>query len=301
MIWRVADNAFGVATGYDPIGLVRQNGRDAWDAASSPTAPRTMTSPWLDGTASNLAVRAIGPAGDVMRAYFDVRGPGVLVDPYAIDLAGPVEVAASQSTSFSLPVMNTGEADDTFAFELAELPAGWTTSTSTQTLAAGATSSASLQVTPAPNAPLGVYTIAVRGTSTSDPSVTTSATFQVRVIDVTPPAVTVSLSPDRLEPPNHKLIPITATVSATDDYDPNVTVKLVSVTSSELDDGLGDGDTPGDIAGADVGTDDRSFELRAERGGSGAGRVYTVVYRATDASGNAAEATATVRVPHKGK
>jgi M6 family metalloprotease-like protein len=297
-IWRVADNAFGVATGYDPIGLVQQSGLDAWAADAFTNAPRTMTSPWLDGTASPLAVRAIGPRGDVMRAYFDVRGPGILVDPYAIDLAGPVDVAASQSTSFSLPVMNTGEADDTFTFELADLPAGWTTSTSTQTLAPGATSSASLQVTPAPNAPLGVYTIAVRGTSTGDPAVTASATFRVRVIDVTPPSVTVSLSPDRLEPPNHELIPIAATVTATDDYDPNVALKLVSVTSSELDNGLGDGDTTGDIAGAEVGTDDRAFELRAERSGMGAGRVYTVVYRATDSSGNAAEATATVRVPH---
>ena len=300
VIWRVADKAFGVDTGYDPIALVRQNGRDAWSADSSPTALRTMTAPWLDGTASNLAVRAIGPAGDVMRAYFDVRGPGVLVDPYAINLAGPVDVAASRSTSFSLPMQNTGEAADTFTFELAELPAGWTTSTSTQTLAPGAPSSASLQVTPAPNAPLGVYTIAMRGTSTTDPGVTTSATFQVRVIDVIAPVVSVSLSPDVLDAPNHKLVQVAATVTATDDYDPNVSVKLVSVSSSEPDDGLGDGDTAGDIAGAVVGTDDRSFELRAERSGSGPGRIYTVVYLATDASGNTALATATVRVPRSG-
>lgn len=296
-IWRVAENAFGVATGYDPIGLVRQEGRTAWDGGFSPTAPRTMTSPWLDGSASNLAIRAISPAGDVMRAYFDVRGAGILVDPYAIDLAGPVEVAASRSTSFSLPVMNTGEAADTFTFELAELPAGWTTSTSVQTLAAGASSAASLQVTPAPNAPLGVYTIAVRGTSTTDPGVTTSATFRVRVIDVTPPAIAISLSPDVLDTPNHELVSIVATVTATDDYDPNAAVELVTVTSDEPDNGLGDGDTDGDIAGVDTGTDDRAFELRAERSGLGDGRVYTVVYRATDASGNSSEATATVRVP----
>lgn len=297
VIWRVADNAFGVATGYPPIALTRQDGRPAWDGGFTATAPRTMTAPWLDGTTSSLAIRAIGPAGETMRAYFDVVGPGILVDPYAIDLAGPVEVAGGRSTSFSLPVLNTGEAADTFAFELAELPAGWTTTTSTQTLAAGGSSSASLQVTPAPGAPLGVYTIAVRGTSTTDPSVTTSATFRVRVIDLTAPVVSVSLSPDVLAPPSHKLVPVAATVTATDDYDPNVTVKLVSVSSSEPDDGLGDGDTPGDIAGAAVGTDDRSFELRAERRGSGPGRVYTVIYQATDASGNTTLATATVRVP----
>jgi M6 family metalloprotease-like protein len=297
-IWRVAENAFGVATGYDPIGLMRQDGRTAWDGGFSPTAPRTMTAPWFDGTASNVAVRAIGPAGDVMRAYFDVRGPGVLVDPYALDVAGAVDVVASQSTSFAMPVMNTGEAADTFAFEFADLPAGWTTTTTTQTLAAGAATTALLQVTPAPNAPLGVHTIAVRARSTTDPDVTTSATIRVRVVDVTPPSLTVSLSPNRLSPPNHKLTPIAATVTATDDYDSNVVVRLVSVTSSEPDEGLGDGDTAGDISGAAPGTDDRSFDLRAERSGAGTGRVYTVMYRAVDASGNASEATATVRVPH---
>jgi len=48
--------------------------------------------------------------------------------------------------------------------------------------------------------------------------------------------------------------------------------------------GIGDGDTPSDIAGAAFGTDDRSFQLRAERQGGGAGRVCTITYSATDAS-----------------
>jgi hypothetical protein len=48
-----------------------------------------------------------------------------------------------------------------------------------------------------------------------------------------------------------------------------------------------------------LGTDDRAFALRAERGtGQGStGRVYTITYRATDTSGNASDATATVTVP----
>ena len=44
--------------------------------------------------------------------------------------------------------------------------------------------------------------------------------------------------------------------------------------------------------------DDDSFRLRAERSGRGTGRVYTVTYRAQDACGNAATASATVEVPH---
>jgi hypothetical protein len=77
-----------------------------------------------------------------------------------------------------------------------------------------------------------------------------------------------------------------------------VVVQLVSITSNEPDNGTGDGDTTGDIQGASVGTADGTFALRAERSGSGGGRVYTIVYRATDASGNAGTATGYVRVPH---
>ena len=256
-----------------------------------------MTRTWRDGTDSLVAVRAIGRAGETIRAYFDVRGPGVLADPYLVDLAGPVEVVADEPTAISVPVMNTGEETDTFTFDLADLPLGWMTTSSTQTIAAGAESVALLQLTPAPNAPLGVYTVSVRGTSTTDPSVTSSASFLVEVIDVTPPEIQVTLSPDSLWPPNHKLVTISATVTVTDDYDPNPAVELVSVTSSEPDNGPGDGNTIGDIAGADIGTDDRSFQLRAERSGSGSGRTYTVVYKATDASGNVATASATVFVP----
>jgi hypothetical protein len=39
-------------------------------------------------------------------------------------------------------------------------------------------------------------------------------------------------------------------------------------------------------------------ELRAERSGSGQGRVYTVTITASDLSGNQSTATVDVRVPH---
>ena len=85
-----------------------------------------------------------------------------------------------------------------------------------------------------------------------------------------------------------------------DNCDPNPTIVLVSVTSSEPETGyIGTGDQGPDIAGADIGTDDRSFFLRAERSTTGhsTGRIYTITYRATDASGNVSEATATITVP----
>src|SRR5262249_13455048 len=56
--------------------------------------------------------------------------------------------------------------------------------------------------------------------------------------------------------------------------------------------------TGGDIQDAGIGSADSSLLLRAERGGKGPGRVYELLYRATDASGNATTALGVVTVPH---
>jgi len=62
-------------------------------------------------------------------------------------------------------------------------------------------------------------------------------------IDTTPPRLTVTLSPTVLWPPNHQLVDVRANIQVTDDLDPNPKVVLVSITSNEPDNGLGDGDT----------------------------------------------------------
>lgn len=111
--------------------------------------------------------------------------------------------------------------------------------------------------------------------------------------DVTPPTISVALTPSDLWPPNHKLVDITAEITVTDDQDPSPVVSLVSITCNEPI------DPAKDVVGATYGTDDRDFSLRAERVGQRKeGRVYTVTYSATDAAGNTATASATVAVPH---
>jgi len=120
---------------------------------------------------------------------------------------------------------------------------------------------------------------------------------RVLIVDTTPPELMVTLSPAVLWPPNHKLAPITASITVQDTCDPSPTVRLVSITSNEADNGLGDGDTSADIQGTAFGTDDRTFLLRAERSGPGGGRVYTVTYEASDHSGNTTLRKATVTVP----
>ena len=111
-------------------------------------------------------------------------------------------------------------------------------------------------------------------------------------LDTTPPTLTVSLSPATLWPPNDKLVPVTATITVTDDYDPAPEIQLVSITANEdLD--------ISDVKDVQPGTDDRQFSLAAKRAGTNlAGRIYTVTYSATDASDNKATASATVTVPH---
>ncbi len=116
------------------------------------------------------------------------------------------------------------------------------------------------------------------------------------VCDATPPVFDgLSVTPEVLWPANHKYVDVSATVAVSDNFDPDPTVTLVSVVSNEPDnaDGVGDGNTTDDI----VVVDDESFRLRAERAGTGSGRLYTITYRVTDACGNAAEASVTVSVP----
>jgi hypothetical protein len=88
------------------------------------------------------------------------------------------------------------------------------------------------------------------------------------------------------------------TVTVTDICDDSPTFVLYDIYSDEPDNGLGDGNTTEDIQGGDLGTDDICFDLRSERQGGGDGRKYTIVYRASDHSGNTADDTVCVRVPH---
>ncbi len=139
---------------------------------------------------------------------------------------------------------------------------------------------------------LGTHMLTLNATDNSGN--TGTDTVNVTVVDTTPPELTVSLSPDSLWPPNHKYVQVEATVTAEDAGDPAPTITLVSVTSNEPDNGQGDGNTVNDI----IIIDDYNFEFRAERSGTGMGRVYTITYQATDASGNSIQASATVIVNH---
>jgi hypothetical protein len=141
---------------------------------------------------------------------------------------------------------------------------------------------------------LGSHTVTLKVTDATGKTSTDEVTIQI--VDTQPPRVALRVSPSTIWPPNHKLVNVHATVRV-DDCGP-VTVTLVSVSSNEPDDGLGDGDTVDDIQGVDPGTADYDFKVRAERSGTGSGRVYTVIYKVVDSVGLETIATAWVNVPH---
>lgn len=100
--------------------------------------------------------------------------------------------------------------------------------------------------------------------------------------------------PATIWPPDNKLVPVTAAITVTDNYDPQPEIKLESIACNEPL-------APGDVVGAPLGADVRQFQLKATRAGNNpAGRIYTITYSATDGSGNRSLASATVAVPHDG-
>ncbi|HOO37745.1 MAG TPA: PKD domain-containing protein, partial [Deltaproteobacteria bacterium] len=129
-------------------------------------------------------------------------------------------------------------------------------------------------------------------------------TVIVNVLDAIPPALNISVSPDTLWPPNHKMTLVTPTITVSDNCDPDPSVELVSITMNEGDETntydpnydytTGDGNTTDDIQVDENG----NIYVRAERSGSGTGRIYTITYSATDISGNCSTASAVVTVPH---
>lgn len=112
-------------------------------------------------------------------------------------------------------------------------------------------------------------------------------------LDERAPALELATSHRMLWPANHQYVRVTVAARVTDDTDAAPSVAFVGASSNEPDDHLGDGSTARDI----VRVDDFTFLLRAERAGTGNGRVYTLTYRATDAAGNATSQEVEIAVP----
>jgi endo-1,4-beta-xylanase len=114
-------------------------------------------------------------------------------------------------------------------------------------------------------------------------------------LDKTGPILDITLDKSILSPVNHKMVPITAAINASDSDSGIHSVVLTSITSNESI-------QPDDIQNANYnnpisGTTD-SFKLRAERFGNDKGRIYTITYTTTDKAGNVTTKSVEVSVPH---
>jgi len=156
--------------------------------------------------------------------------------------------------------------------------------------------------TESPAAPYGLGETKVTLTCTDAGGLSSSCEGLVTVQDTLPPQVVLN-PPTVLGPPNHEYHSFSLASciqSITDQCDGVLpvdgTAQITQVTSDEPDDaaGSGDGNTQDDM----VITSATTVNLRAERQGSGDGRVYQVHFTVTDASGNSANASCQVQVPH---
>lgn len=112
--------------------------------------------------------------------------------------------------------------------------------------------------------------------------------FRIRFGDTTPPVISsITATPNVLRPPNHRMVPVTIALVATDDTDPAPTAKITGVTCNEQ------------APNSWLITGDLTLKLRADRWLRGTGRIYTITVQCTDASGNAATGTVTVTVPKR--
>jgi len=138
--------------------------------------------------------------------------------------------------------------------------------------------------------PLGTTTITWTATDAANNSASDTQTITVTA----PPLVITggTANPNSLWPPNHKMVPVTVAYGITGGCGTGVCA-ITSVTSNEPIDGLGDGDASPDWTIVDA----HHVNLRAERSGTGTGRVYTITITCTDGGGHSTTKGVLVTVP----
>jgi Ca2+-binding RTX toxin-like protein len=174
-------------------GAITREPHVTWDPDDSHVAGvRTVSPLWSNFDRAKIAVRAIDrDVSDTLQAFFDVRGPGVLVDGRNLRNNTP-SLTPTLGQTLSFPVRNTqdaGEPGGSFDFSVV-VPSGWSTTTHRLGLAAQGPGTANVTVTPGFATAPGTYTLYLKGISSSDPNVVTTDAFKVRVTD--PARVSVS-------------------------------------------------------------------------------------------------------------
>jgi uncharacterized repeat protein (TIGR01451 family) len=230
----------------------------------------------------------------------------------AIVKTGPALVTEGHDLTYHLAATNNGPAAATGVVVSDTLPAnstfvsasaGCTAAAGVVTctvgnLASGASAAFDITVTAGSAGTSLTDTASIDGDQ-FDPNLANNTSTLVTTLNHNPICTAVNGGPD-LWPPNHKMHLITLT-GATDPDGDVVTLTVTGVTQDEPLNGLGDGNTSPD---ATPGPASNKVNLRAERSGTGDGRIYRIGFSGSDGRGGSCTGTATVGVPHdqgKGK
>lgn len=215
----------------------------------------------------------------------DVDNDGRLDLLFATDRVVLVRANRSDTTPpvLSLPANITAEATSASGARV----------TWTATANDAVSGSVAVQCTPASNSTFALGTSTVNCTAKDAANNIANGSFKVTVRDSTAPAVTsISATPNVLKTPNHKMVPVTVSVTATDAVDAAPVARITGVSSNEPQNGTGDGDTAPDWKL----TGPLTLELRSERAGKGTGRIYTIAVEVSDRFGNKSAASVQVTV-----
>jgi len=267
-----------------------------------------------------LHVDAGNPGGSTLHCTVDFllngqsAGPefqqSVSITVNGADLAvvktGPSLVTEGDTYSYHLVATNNGPAAATGVKVVDTLPANSTFGSATAgcvqaagvvtctagSLASGASKTFDITVV-AGSAGSTLTNTAVISGNQSDPVSANNTSTVVTTLNHNPLCGDVTGGPD-LWPPNHKLHLITLTGATDPDGNP-LTTTITGVTQDEPLNGAGDGNTSPD---AFPGPASDQAWLRAERSGTGDGRVYRISFEVTDPVGGSCTGTAVVGVPH---
>ena len=267
------------------------------------TTPPVITAPASQVLEANSAAGAIatfsGTASDIVDgniavSFSPVSGSTLALGVTTVTVTATDAAGNSSSSTFTITVRDTTPpviAQIENMVVEATGPGG-----ATVTFPASATDivdgTVTVHASPASGSTFALGITTVTATASDAAGNSSAKTFTITVRDTTAPMFT-SLTPSitNLWPANHKMVAISVT-AVTSDTVSAVTTKIISVTSSEPDNGLGDGDTANDI---EI-TGPMTLNLRAERAGGGSGRIYTITVEAKDAAGNRTTRTTTVTV-----
>ena len=224
----------------------------------------------------------------------------------AVVKTGPALVTEGDTYVYDLAITNNGPADATDVAVVDPLPgnstfvsadpgcseAAGTVTCAIGALTAGASTLRSITVV-AGSAGSALTNTATVSAFQFDPDLSNNTSTAVTVLNHNPTCTEVSAG-DELWPPNHKFQLRTLTGAFDIDGDP-VTTTVLDVTQDEPLDERGDGRTAPD---ARPGPASDQVELRAERSGTGDGRVYRISFQVDDGRGGECTGTAIVGVPH---